>query len=146
MNNKTKFDLLFEDILNKFNISNNPEETVVETETDVDELPDNICQICKAEIDEKVDGPMFTYSSPDKEYEHICQMCTEALANENENELAVGDVEITYVDHPYDLLKKCSGCGSLVGERELKNTNIGDLCDWCIDGDLSHGVDLSINY
>lgn len=127
---KTKFDILFEEIQSALN-------------NEISELPETNCEICKSEIE----GSTFTFDDfNETEYSHICMSCAEKLYDEYKSQIDEGDAELIDKDLPYENWKKCESCGDLYPERELKDTNMGYMCDWCIEGDLSHGVKLTINY
>jgi hypothetical protein len=130
MMKNTKFDILFEEIISTFT-------------TDSEEVPLNCCEICKQEI---TDTPFSYDDFNEVEYSHICLTCAEKLYDENKDAIDAGEIEIHTPQTKYDNWRKCESCESLYPESELKDTNHGMLCDWCIEGDLSHGVELSINY
>lgn len=100
-------------------------------------ISDNICKKCFNKIDDvllTVDGE-----------ENICWDCAEKMAQEAKKENK--DIKIEMMDSPYDECHLCTWCQTLYPEDELREEqNVGYLCDWCIQGILSHGEHLNLIY
>ena len=127
---KTKFDILFEEIQSKLIIK----ESVV-----------NNCELCQAEIlPSEADFNFDDFNGV--EYSHLCFNCTEKLYDEYKEQIESGDAELHTKETRYENWIKCNSCEGLYPESELKDTDGGLMCDYCIDGDLSHGVPVSIHY
>ena len=41
---------------------------------------------------------------------------------------------------------KCSWCGDEYDFTEIRNTDLGDMCDRCIEAIKSHGEDIAVYY
>lgn len=127
--NKQKFDILFEDIMDNLQ----------------SKICKNCCELCGREINS--DEPVYQFDDYNGlEYTQLCQECTENLYDEYKEAIESGEVEITEKSSKYDLIKKCDSCEMLYPECDLKDTNVGHLCEYCILGDISRGEQISINY
>jgi hypothetical protein len=126
---KNKFEIIFEMIMNEVSA-------------------DKTCELCGKSIGKAEAELSFDYPEQDIEYDLICYDCAEKLANEYADSVKNGDAEITDNNKRsyYELWKNCESCGALVPESELKTTNVGDLCTYCIDANVSRGEHISIEY
>jgi hypothetical protein len=145
---ESKFDILFEEIQNSFEIEKTAE-------------PCECCEVCGKEFDEKNGFYKFIVNGPEElevqlpntepvlisaDDTAVCLACAECIAEDFSEAVEAGTIEITADGKPYDLWKSCTSCGSLYPENELKNTNHGDICEYCVDGLISHGEHISVNY
>ena len=132
---KSKFDVLFEEVQSF--LSNEHEE----------EIDDTICRICDKPFPIKGSKFDFYFSeNEEKNVSPICYDCAQKVALENLDVIRSGEAELTEIGHPYERWTTCDSCEDLCPESEIKCTNVGKLCEYCIDGDISHGEQISIDY
>lgn len=126
---KNKFNTIYEEIMNEVSAN-------------------KTCELCEKSIGKAEAELSFDYPEKDIKYDLICYDCAEKLANEYADSVKNGDAEITDANKRgyYELWKKCESCDELVPESELKTTNVGELCTYCIDADVSRGEHISIEY
>lgn len=135
---KSKFDILFEEVQN-FLI--NP--------IDDEEIDDTICRICEKPFTAEESTFDFYFSGDEeKNISPICYDCAQKVALENLDAIRSGDAELTEIGdrNRYVLWTTCDSCEELYPEDEIKCTNVGKLCEYCIDGDISRGEKISIDY
>jgi hypothetical protein len=133
---KTKFDLLFEEIA-----------TNLHPVEDFEEDDGKTCQICKQEISS--DDTAFSFNAGTTDLEDIstiCYDCTQKLALDKKDIINSGDAEITEKGSRFELWTTCDSCEGLNPESEIKVTDAGNLCEWCIESDISRGEKIRINY
>ena len=143
---KTKFDLLFEDIMQTLNTPQ-IEDGVVEKTDEITEATVTCtkCELCGNELHGS-EAVFNFYDEADTEYDCLCTSCAEQVYDEHKDEIEDGIAEMYEKSDKYSPYKKCESCGGLTPERELKNTDSGDYCEYCIEGLISRGEKVSINY
>lgn len=130
-----KFDLLFESIMKS-----------VVSESELSKP--FTCEVCEKQISNSGDYDFHfeTFTDEPASYNHVCYDCMEKLYDEYKDEIESGDFELTEGTNKFYMWKKCDSCGNLMEDSELKETDAGKICGSCIDGAISHGEHVSINY
>lgn len=130
-----KFNILFENVMHSIKC----------------ESIDITCEICNKSIVpiEEPDFHLETYVDDPASHDHVCQACAEKIYEQYKDKFDNGDFELTEGNNRYDLWRSCEyhSYTALFPESELKSVDDGAMvCSDCIDGAISHGEDISINY
>lgn len=143
---KSKFDILFEEVQNF--IINPVDEDLIE-----EEEIETVCKICDKPF--PTGGSAFKSifnfyfsGNEEKNVSPICYNCAKKIALENLDAIRSGEAELTEVsDRNWYILRwtTCDSCERLYPENELKCTNVGKLCEYCIDDEISDGKKISFD-
>ena len=133
--NKNKFNLLFEEMMSE----------LADVEMSNLQKPTKTCELCNHPFESS--EAVFQFDDFNGvEHDHICTACAEKVYDEHKDAIEADDAELKEKHSKYDLYKKCHSCEGLYPESELKDTDAGKYCEYCIDGLISRGEPVSINY